>query len=105
MSKVVELCGEYPQDFEKVDISSIPNYVFENDTNYAARQLFDEEENIVTVNSFIECEHYVSGGWGFSPLKNMQYNELQLIDFLTYTVIFFLFLSYSKNIFRKLLKK
>ena len=102
MSKVVELCGEIPQNFEKIDFSSNPNFVFENDASYQARQLFDEEGNTVFVNSFIECEHYVSGGWGFSPVLS---NELFLIDFLTYVVVFLLAVTYSKNIIKRLTKK
>lgn len=102
MSKVVELCGEIPQNFEKIDISSNPDFVFINDSSYPARQLFDEEGNTVFVNSFIECDHYVSGGWGYSPVLS---NELFLIDFLTYTVVFLLVATYSKNIFKRLFKK
>ncbi len=30
MSTVEELCGVYPEDFEKLDISSNPNFVFTN---------------------------------------------------------------------------
>lgn len=102
MSKVVELCGEIPQNFEKIDISSNPDFVFENDSSYPARQLFDEEGNTVFVNSFIECDHYVSGGWGYSPVLS---NELFLIDFLTYGVVLLLVVTYSKNIFKRLFKK
>ena len=102
MSKVVELCGEIPQNFEKIDISSNPDFVFINDSSYPARQLFDEEGNTVFVNSFIECDHYVSGGWGFTPVLS---NELFLIDFLTYTVVFLLVITYSKNFFKRLIKK
>ena len=102
MSKVVELCGEIPQNFEKIDISSNPDFVFENDSSYPVRQLFDVEGNTVFVNSFIECDHYVSGGWGYSPVLS---NELFLIDFLTYTVVFLLVATYSKNIFKRLFKK
>ena len=102
MSKVVELCGEIPQNFEKIDISSNPDFVFENDSSYPARQLFDVEGNTIFVNSFIECDHYVSGGWGFSPVLS---NELFLIDFLTYAVVFLLAVTYSKNFFKRLIRK
>ena len=67
MSTVEELCGVYPEDFEKLDISSNPNFVFTNDPNYPAKQLFDADSNKISVNSFVECEHYVSGGWNFTP--------------------------------------
>ena len=72
MSKIEDLCGVYPTGFIKEDISSDPNYVFVNDPAYSARPLYDSEGNIVFVNSFIECEHYVSGGWDYSPYETKE---------------------------------
>ena len=72
--KVIELCGDYPNDFTPINIESNPNYVFENDPNYPVVQLYDAEENTVFVNSFIECEHYVTGGWDFSPYESNEFN-------------------------------
>ncbi len=94
MSLVTKLCGEYPVNFVKVDISNDPNYVFENDPNYSIKQLFDSEGNKVFVNSFTECEHYVSGGWGFSPDIN---NEIFFQDILFYGVLLLLFISFFKT--------
>ena len=54
---IVSLCGEYPADFVEIDISSNPNYIFENDIEYDTVQLFDFDSNTVFVNSFIECQH------------------------------------------------
>ena len=31
---------------------------------------FDSEGNTVFVNSYNECQHYVSGGWDFTPATN-----------------------------------
>ena len=93
MSEIEEICGNYPEGFEKLDISSDPNYVFVNDPNYSTKQLFDAEGNKVFVNSFIECEHYVSGGWGFSPLKNQ---EIFSHDLVLYFVIFGVVISFLK---------
>ena len=64
MSNVESICGDYPLNFEKTDIASDPNYNI--------RQLFDSEGSTVFVNSFIECEHYVSGGWGFTAVQNLE---------------------------------
>ena len=93
MSIIEQICGSYPEGFKKADILSDPNYVFVNDSNYATRQLFDSENNKVFVNSFIECEHYVSGGWGFNPLKN---SELFYQELFMYAVIFGLFITLLK---------
>ena len=94
MSLVTDLCGEYPDSFIKLDISNNPNYVFENDSSYSMRALFDLEGNKVFVNSFVECEHYVSGGWGFSPDT---VDELFFQDILFYGILLLLFLSFFKS--------
>ena len=93
MSTVEELCGVYPEDFEKLDISSDPNFVFTNDPNYPAKQLFDADSNKISVNSFVECEHYVSGGWNFAPVAS---SELLLQDNLIYISLFLLVLTFLR---------
>ena len=40
---VINFCGEYPENFIKIDISSNPDYVFENDADFESVQLFDVE--------------------------------------------------------------
>ena len=66
-NEIVNLCGEFPENFIEIDIASNPDFVFENDLGYDAVKLFDVEENSVFVNSFVECHHYVNGGWNFIP--------------------------------------
>ena len=93
MSTVEELCGVYPEDFEKLDISSNPNFVFANDANYPAKQLFDADSNKISVNSFVECEHYVSGGWNFAPVAS---SEFLLQDNLIYISLVLLVLTFLR---------
>ncbi len=80
---VVKICGEYPYDFVKEDIASNPNFIFTNDLNYQGVKVWDKDGNFVFVNSFKECEHYVSGGWDGDPIKiqesNLQYSLSVLI--------------------------
>ena len=73
--KVIDLCGNYPTDFSKADVAINPGYVFQNDTSYSSVQLWDIEGNTVFVNSFLECEHYVMGGWHY-PKVNESLIEL-----------------------------
>ncbi len=64
MHKKTELiCGEsnLKPDFEA--IGNDPNFVFENDPTFESVRLFDTENNIVNVNSWLECANYVNGGW------------------------------------------
>ena len=93
MSIVEELCGVYPEDFEKLDISSNPDFVFTNDPNYSTKQLFDTAGNKISVNSFVECEHYVSGGWNFTPVES---SEFLLQDYLIYISLFLLVLTFLR---------
>lgn len=106
MSKelVQKFCGEFPSEYIKPDIESNPNFVFENDTSFESVQLWDIDGNTVFVNSFIECEHYVSGGWDYSPLKN---NEIILLDNLFNIVLILCIASFvlNKIDFRKYVKR
>ena len=36
-----DICGDYPEDFERVDISNNSNYVFVNDPNFTSTKLWD----------------------------------------------------------------
>ena len=67
-----------------------------------AKQLFDGEGNTVFVNSYLECQHYVLGGWNYTPLKN---SEILLQESLLFVVIALLFVTYFKNIAKRLFNK
>ena len=41
--------------------------------------LYDLDGNIVNVNSWIECAHYVSGGWSVNPATNLSGDMLFLL--------------------------
>lgn len=56
-------CGLKPADQELIEIGSDPNFVFVNDPAFTTLRLFDIDGNIINVNSWIECAHYVNGGW------------------------------------------
>jgi hypothetical protein len=82
---VESFCGIYPTDFVNIDILSNPNFVFENDPKYQAIKLFDVDGNAVFVNSFLECQHYVKGGWDYIP--NL-INESFFHNFLAVVALF-----------------
>ena len=102
MAEISNICGNQPEGFVKIDISSDPNFIFENDPNYAAKQLFDGEGNTVFVNSYLECQHYVLGGWNYTPLKN---SEILLQESLLFVVTALLVITFVKNIALKFLKR
>ena len=92
-NEIIDICGIYPQDFEKIEIQSDENFTFVNDPNYAAVQLFDVDSNTVFVNSFRECEHYVNGGWNYFP---NQINESDYHNFLSIFYTFFFLSLYTR---------
>lgn len=99
-SNIVRICGEFPNGFLKPDIQSNPNYVFLPDPDYVTRKVWDIEGNYVFVNSFIECEHYVSGGWYFDPVRTAEESYLLiLLLFAASSLVFRLILNkYFKNL-------
>ena len=81
-NEVIKICGLYPEGFKKIEISSNPNYIFTNDSNFPPVKVWDADQNSLFVNSFIECEHYVSGGWNYNPILNSEaiyQNRLSMI--------------------------
>ena len=63
---IISICGDQPSNQELIEIGSDPNFVFQNDPDFITLRLFDVEGNIINVNSWIECAHYVNGGWSLS---------------------------------------
>ena len=45
------------------DIGSEPNFIFQNDPLFSVVTRYDIEGNVINVNSWVECAHYVNGGW------------------------------------------
>ncbi len=89
---VTHICGPYPDGFVKDAINSDPNFVFINDPNFGPVKVWDIDGNSIFVNSFTECEHYVSGGWSYIPEQNSEYllqNQIgMLVAFVLITYLF-----------------
>ena len=81
-------CGTMPLGTEIVDIASDPNYIFVKDPGFNSLTLYDLDGNVVNVNSWIECAHYVNGGWS-NVLP-----EIVSGDKLIFFIMSFLGLSY-----------
>lgn len=96
---VTKICGNYPENFSPALVDSNPNYVFQNDSTYSPVQLFDIEQNTVFVNSFLECEHYVSGGWDYLPLESKEFFYYETISMLLVSgiIIYSLFKKFKLN--------
>ena len=64
-------CGNQPENQEFFVVGNDPNFVFENDPLFQTLTLYDPEGNIINVNSWFECAHYVNGGWSSVNVGNM----------------------------------
>tara|TARA_B100001996_G_C18135354_1_gene390807 strand:- start:128 stop:433 length:306 start_codon:yes stop_codon:yes gene_type:complete len=98
--KIENNCGIKPEDQEIINIGSDPNFVFKNDPSYNAITLYDLEGNVVNVNSWIECAHYVNGGWSNINTPNVDGSRLifsgLILCTLLYVIIKKIYLSYEK---------
>ena len=74
-SMVKKICGISSDELP--EIGSDPNFVFTNDPLFDTIVLYSPEGNIINVNSWIECAHYVNGGWS-NDLLMQNGNELIL---------------------------
>tara|TARA_A200000113_G_scaffold222814_1_gene237133 strand:- start:499 stop:792 length:294 start_codon:yes stop_codon:yes gene_type:complete len=89
MYSVEWLCGvkRSNQNFKSIDLNG--NFIFENDPNFVAIQLWDRFNRTLVVNSFEECEHYVLGGWSYTQNLNIeQFSQLVIIFLLSSILIF-----------------
>ncbi|MDC0051714.1 hypothetical protein OAJ17_03190 [Acidimicrobiaceae bacterium] len=95
-SNTNNMCG-LPKEGEFLpDIGSDPNFVFVSDPNFDSVRLIDLEGNIINVNSWIECAHYVKGGWSTSqPFIN---SEFSVFLILSISVIVYFFFKVSKRV-------
>ena len=65
-TEINNICGPTPDNYIPPDVTS-GNYIFKVDPNFTPINLFDFWGNGATVTSFVECAHYVNGGW--EPFK------------------------------------
>ena len=63
---ITKICGPIPENFVKANPQD-SNFIFNNDPNFPALNLYDFFGRSATVNSFTECFYYVE--LGFEPNK------------------------------------
>ena len=90
-------CGEKPSYEEFIEVGNDPNFVFKNDENYDTLILYDQEGNVVNVNSWLECATYVNGGWSTNPQGLVNYEQYIFFG-LTLTLVIYLIINLSKKI-------
>ena len=94
-------CGQNLNNEQIPDIANDPNFVFINNPSYETVVLYDVDGNIVNVNSWIECAHYVNGGWSnlspsTVPGDMIIFSGLVIITIL-YIILKKTYFSYGKN--------
>ena len=100
---VTKFCGEAPVNFQQIDIQSNPNYVFKNDPSFISIQLFDVEGNSVFVNSYLECQHYVSGGWDYVQFQRHESDYHIFLIYFSFIAVMFTYI-FTKNTLKKIFK-
>jgi hypothetical protein len=95
---IEKICGAIPENFVKV-VPKDSNYVFKNDLDFTAINLYDFFGRAATVNSFAECFYYVE--LGFEPVKTTIFDIAFVIITVSLLILIFLFIQ-KKNYFVKL---
>ena len=98
MEELIEsICGSRGSISELEKIGNDPNFVFENDPNFDTVILFDTNNNIINVNSWLECANYVNGGWVGKQVET--FNGEQFIFFVSIS-LFVIYFSFKKLVKR-----
>jgi len=89
------ICGQLGDIKQLESIKNDPNFIFENDPNFQTLTLFNENGNIINVNSWLECANYVNGGW-ISDKIDLINGELILFYLLiSANLIYFLYFKFK----------
>ena len=98
LNEIEDICGPAPTNYEMVNPTS-DNFVFQNDPNFTALNLYDFMGNGATVNSFAECAHYVTGGW--EPFKTTIF-DIGLIVLYSLIGLFSIYKIYKSGYYKYL---
>lgn len=102
LEKIKAICGQIPENQDLSIIASDPNFVFINDPEFNTIRLFDIDGNIINVNSWIECAHYINGGWDINQITGYR-SELILFGIVSLLTLVFIIYKKSSSI-RKYVK-
>lgn len=101
ITNIQKTCGSQPLGVFYEDPGNNPNYVFISDSNFDPVKLFDPDGNIIFVNSWVECVHYLKGGWLSSQLVSQQvdkYLSIGLFATCCLLTLFVIFKNQKKNV-------
>lgn len=96
-STIIDICGKKPEGIELIDPGNDPSFIFTPDPNFSTIALFDIDGNTVNMNSWVECAHYVKGGWLDSVSAFINYEK--------YTFFFLVAITMAYLIGRRFMKK
>tara|TARA_B100000683_G_scaffold277379_1_gene335539 strand:+ start:2854 stop:3177 length:324 start_codon:yes stop_codon:yes gene_type:complete len=102
LEKIKAICGEIPENQDLSTIASDPNFIFVNDLEFNTIRLFDIDGNIINVNSWIECAHYVNGGWDINQITGFR-SEVILFGIVSVLTLILLIYKNQRSI-RKYVK-
>jgi|TARA_A200000113_G_scaffold207752_1_gene205559 hypothetical protein len=93
-------CGDNVNNIEYSDPGNDPNFIFENDPLFETLTLYSQDGNVINVNSWFECVHYVNGGWSSTQINNIlgeMYLSFSLLALSTFLTIFIIYSNKRKN--------
>ena len=97
-NKIKNICGDLGDISDLENLGNNPNFVFKNDPNFETVILFDSNNNIINVNSWLECANYVNGGWTNSTYES--FNGEQFLFLFTLST-YMCYLIYKRFLTRR----
>lgn len=94
---IEEICGLKPSETEFIIIKNDPNFVFTPNPNFGVKVLYDADENIINVSSWLECANYVNGGWSDIIPGTIVWEKNLMIIYIVITSAFLLFRKFKKT--------
>ena len=67
--EIIGICGDGPLAEIEL-IGNDPNFVFVNDVSFPTVVLYNDQGSVINVNSWLECVHYLQGGWVSNQINN-----------------------------------
>ena len=93
-------CGVNSSNATYVDPGNDPNFVFVSEPGYETVTLYDIDGNIINVNSWIECVHYLKGGWVSNQILNFEGDKYLTIGLIIISIVstgLIVYLNKKKN--------
>jgi len=96
LPNIEKICGLKPLDIEFIIIKNDPNFVFTPNAEFGIKVLYDADENIINVSSWLECANYVYGGWSDIVPGTIIWEKNLMFSYIVFLSVFIFIRKFKK---------